>query len=97
MERIDTRHRWLDGIDIRKIQLLLGHEKLETTARYLHVATGMISTVESPLVRLPGPKHTRTSKHGSNPKDKNPLSIQPSEFTCPTTESPTYSRTHVAH
>src|SRR5436309_11439664 len=34
--------------NLRKIQLLLGHEKLETTARYLHVATGMISAVEGP-------------------------------------------------
>jgi integrase/recombinase XerD len=37
------------GIDIRKIQALLGHDKLETTARYTRVATGMISEIESPL------------------------------------------------
>jgi hypothetical protein len=28
---------------------LLGHHKLETTARYTRVATGMISAVDSPL------------------------------------------------
>ena len=37
------------GTDIRVIQALLGHHKLDTTARYTRVATGMISAVESPL------------------------------------------------
>ena len=37
------------GVDIRKIQALLGHDKLETTARYAFVATGMISKIQSPL------------------------------------------------
>jgi integrase/recombinase XerD len=37
------------GTDIRLIQALLGHDKLETTARYTRVATGLISKIASPL------------------------------------------------
>jgi site-specific recombinase XerD len=42
------------GTDIRVIQTLLGHDKLDTTARYARVATAMISAVESPLDQLSG-------------------------------------------
>jgi site-specific recombinase XerD len=43
------------GTDIRHIQALLGHDKLDTTARYTRVATGTISAIESPLDLLSGP------------------------------------------
>jgi integrase/recombinase XerD len=38
--------------DVRVIQVLLGHAKLETTARYAQVATNLLRTVTSPLDRL---------------------------------------------
>jgi integrase/recombinase XerD len=43
------------GTHIRTLQALLGHSKLETTAHYAHVATGMIAAVESPLDLLSEP------------------------------------------
>ena len=43
------------GTDIRVIQALLGHNKLDTTARYTRVATGMIASIESPLDLLAKP------------------------------------------
>jgi len=39
-------------VDIRLIQVLLGHKKLETTALYAQVATDILREVVSPLERL---------------------------------------------
>jgi site-specific recombinase XerD len=55
-------HLLEDDTHIRTLQALLGHAKLETTARYAHVATGMITKVESPLDRLSRPKRKRPKK-----------------------------------
>ncbi|MFC1797476.1 tyrosine-type recombinase/integrase [Pseudomonadota bacterium] len=45
-------HLLENKVDIRVIQALLGHRKLETTARYSHVATRTLSEVTSPLEHL---------------------------------------------
>jgi site-specific recombinase XerD len=45
-------HLLEDGVDIRVIQVLLGHAKLDNTAFYTKVATRTVRTVTSPLDRL---------------------------------------------
>ena len=55
------------GTDIRIIQALLGHDKLETTARYSRVATGMIAKIESPLQGLSPPRRRRARRDSADP------------------------------
>jgi integrase/recombinase XerD len=55
------------GKDIRLIQALLGHSKLETTARYSRVAIGLIAKIESPLAGLSPPRRRRRKPDSNEP------------------------------
>jgi integrase/recombinase XerD len=48
-------HLLEQGTDVRKIQLLLGHRSLATTAKYLRLATSKVCSTSSPLDLLPRP------------------------------------------
>ena len=45
------------GVDLRTIQLLMGHRSLNTTVKYLHVTQKHLGEVKSPLdlLRMPDP------------------------------------------
>jgi len=58
-------HMLENGTDIRIIQTLLGHSRIDTTAHYTRVSTQLISHTLSPLDQLERKRHP-----GRNPKPR---------------------------
>jgi hypothetical protein len=48
----------------------LGHDKLDTTARYTRVATGMIANIASPLDLLSQPRKKSKKSQQKAPQEK---------------------------
>lgn len=60
-------HMLEDGYDVRLVQKLLGHERLETTMIYTHVAQDRVTAVCSPLDRLGVVTEARHCPHCGGP------------------------------
>lgn len=56
------------GTDIRLIQAVLGHDKLDSTARYTRVATGRIAAITSPITELEARRSKRRARDDKPPK-----------------------------
>jgi len=52
MRHTFATHMLESGVDIRRIQLMLGHRSLRTTAIYLHVASNYLHEAKTPLDTL---------------------------------------------
>lgn len=59
-------HLLENGEDIRVIQVLLGHRRIDTTARYTSVTMGKISATTSPLDQLPEPPRPKRGRPRKN-------------------------------
>ena len=71
-------HLLEQNVDIRVIQVLLGHAKLDTTALYTRVATNTIREIMSPLDRLTPlmPGEERSPRTSRPPKARRACRVQ---------------------
>ena len=77
-------HLLEQNVDIRVIQVLLGHSKLDTTALYTKVATRTIRAVTSPIEQLKilmkgtAPTDSRRCRRPSNSPTSSAIMVRPS-------------------
>jgi site-specific recombinase XerD len=56
-----------NGVDVRHVQELLGHNSITTTQRYTHVTNAALKTIKSPLEQINISKNDRLKRQNSPP------------------------------